>query len=560
MRIPITVRVLLGALACSPTHLFSQSNYQLVLDVPATTSPYVFNAIQNPSGSQWILGSTSSSSSAIHKFDPDGNAVWSKEYSSPPLFSGITDMISDGSEGAYCLRRGPAPDYDEDTMVYTFQLAHLSASGAVDWARDITVMDRFQNTSMLMHDVLHRFSDGSLGLLVDFFTPSDYDRWNLSKYSASGELLWSELIGSEMISGIPMLQTMQSDPPTVQDDGTGGMFVIGAGGSDPLETTLIAHVSTEGSVDWLNEFEYSGPHQFSNCLAGGLLSDGSLATIGYLVNASSPLQNYCLIHRIGSDGALIRSDLVSGTPFEQAYVKPGSDNNMVIMVGLGVEGGPHLMVISPTGEVLLSNKRRRLTIGSDYVFIGNVGMGLSENTLTLGGDLRYQDIIFSTMEYKPTLERLDVFGTADDCMWQPLPVEHLEVPDNLVSTNAITPIVEDVTSLNSSTSGTWTVETISNINTIPLCSIEVGMMEGMSENSPFVLNSVVARGEEVLLDRIDAGEVRVVDNQGRMIIALRTGSNTRFALRTKELSAGGYQVVWTSSQGDQVKRGRFVVE
>ncbi|MEO8590732.1 MAG: hypothetical protein ABI432_15260 [Flavobacteriales bacterium] len=560
MRICIGIRVLLGALTLIPAGLAGQSNYQLVLDVPATPSAYVLNAIQNPSGSQWILGSTGSGSSAIHKFDPNGVAVWSQGYTSPVSFSGITNMITDAAEGAYCLRQGASVQVEGpneiDTAVYSYQLAHLTATGAVDWARDIAVKDRFLTVSSCAHKVLHRFSDGSLGLLL-VFQDFPRERWNLSRFSAFGELEWSEQIGTQVTSGSPMMDIMQSDPPTLQDDGAGGMFVISTGGTDPLKTTSVIHLTLNGEVDWMNDYGYEGQHDFSNCLTGGLLADGSLATIGYIATNNGA---YSLIHRIGTDGTLTRSDLVTGSPFHQAYIKPGPDDNMVIMVGLGIGGGPHVMVISPSGEVVVSNKRRRLTIDPDYVFMQNVGMGLSGNVLTLGGDLMYQDIIFSTTEYRPTLERLDVFGTADDCMWEALPVEHFAVPDNLVSTNANTPYVEDITSLNSSSPGSWSVEALSNINTTELCSLGVGFLEGLPNNGPFVLNNVVGHGEEVLLDCSGTGEVIVFDSQGRMVISEGSVPLVRSVVRTTQLIAGVYQVMWTSSNRDHVKRGRFIVQ
>ena len=560
MRIHMGIHLLLGALICVPAELAAQSNYQLVLDVPPAPSPYVWNAIQNPSGSQWILGSTGSASSAIHKFDANGIAVWSQGYTSPTSFSVITNTIPDGADGAYCLRQGGSVQLngsnDIDTMVYAYQLAHLTGSGAVDWARDITLKDRFVQMSSCAHKVLARFSDGSLGLLVVFLDSPWHERWSLSRFSASGDLEWSRQIGNETVSGLSMLNTMQSDPPTLQDDGSSGIFVIGTRGSDPFETTLVLHLSPAGDVDWMNEYDYEGQHDFSNCLAGGLLADGSLATIGHIATNSG---TYCLTHRIEIDGTVTRSDLVTGSPFHEACIKPGSDDNMVLMVGLGIGGGPHVMVISPTGEVLVSNKRRRSTLDPDYIFMENAGMGLSGNTLTLGGNLRYQDIILSTAEYRPALERLDVFGTANDCMWEALPVEHFEVPNNLVSTTAIPPFVEDVTSLTSSSPGSWTVEALPNPSTIELCSVTVGIMEGALDNGPLVLRNVVEQGEEVLLDCSEAGNIMVFDYQGRLVISEGTTQPARTTLRTTHLIAGGYQVRWVSSKGDHVKQGRFIV-
>ena len=318
------------------------------------------------------------------KFNADKEIAWSTFLPDELKYTGnLTSVYATTDNQVLYLTNSENPDRDGE---FGIDLSRMDASGAITWNRRI-----FEEGKNLISTSLVQLPGGDYIVLSEDEQTQEFEesnQMNLSRISATGQLVWSKLIEGSIVNLSRRLLYLPEEETIV---------TLNEGVPSFLQNGIYVHkFDLEGEVIWEKAIEES-----TNVMAAA--SDMMLSSDGDLLVAYSSDFDVRLV-KIDTDGEVIWEKTFAGSETELVVeVIETDDDHFILMINTSTygNGGYDVMLtkIDRAGETVwdktygseASDQSRRLMEKSngDLVVIGN-------SNETTGSDARFTLFVLET--------------------------------------------------------------------------------------------------------------------------------------------------------------------
>ncbi|MBL7954207.1 MAG: hypothetical protein JNJ91_04145 [Flavobacteriales bacterium] len=575
-------KIVLACIALCVVATVARGQFQVVHSTPNTTSTPQYIPVILSDGSL-VTHHALDGAHIFRKYDEAGELIWSRSnegYDYPTLYDESSFMmVADGAGGTWSGRLVKVEHFDVstvepsiwmDSVVQHFDIWRTNGAGEVMNATRLTKHHKASQGSMtgfLIGFDLAATPDG--GVLMCAVTSDEVPSTDLVKLDANGGFLWSRCVGNSMIP-------LEEDRPTftyslqphrssvaVAPDGN-IYYMEGELGAN--EQLLLAGLDMNGDLLWMNRYTYgnAGDQAFFEDIA--VDADGSAHASGSL---TSNVGKFHILLKVDGQGQLQRTDIYRA-PSLILHSRLGIDDQgrrYQLVLGQPPFGtGKHGILIADTlGNPARYLRRNDLVVLPENISIHPQRLAVSGGRIAFTGLLNHEHV---DLGYTTRYEALASFApdAIAPCLMEDTTYAHIPVPiDPVMTTTSLSTAASiDVSAFYSAEPVTidWTSTPLDELN--DLCSFASSLMNlnvdvndtKEDRDTRLIVNSLVTRGQPVLLNTAVGGVLEIIDARGGRVDRVRM--NGQRTMDTSSWAAGMYTLVITD--GITQHSERFILE
>ncbi|MBL7947241.1 MAG: hypothetical protein JNN32_14345 [Flavobacteriales bacterium] len=575
-------KIVLACIALCVVATVAHGQFQVVHSTANTTSTPQYIPVILSDGSL-VTHHALDGAHIFRKYDEAGDLMWSRStegYDYPTLYDERSFMmVADGAGGTWSARLVKVEHFDVsimepsnwmDSVVQHFDIWRTNGAGEMVNATRLTKHHKASQGSMsgfLIGFDLAATPDG--GVLLCAVTSDEIPSTDLVKLDANGGLLWSRCVGNSMIA-------LDEDRPTftysnlphrssvaVAPD---GIIYYMEGELGANEQLLLAGLDLNGELLWMNRYTYgnAGEQAFFEDIA--VDGDGNAHAAGSL---TSNVGKFHILLKVGSQGQLHRADIYRA-PSLILHSRLGIDDQgrryQLVLGQPPFDAGKHGILIADTlGNPSRYLRRNDVVVQPENISIHPQRLAVSGDRIAFAGLLNHEHV---DLGYTTRYEALASFATdaIAPCLMEDTTYAHIPVPiDPVMTTTYLSTAASiDVSAFYSAEPVTieWTASPQGELN--DLCSFASSLMDlnvdvndtKEDRDTRLIVNSLVTRGQPVLLNTAVDGVLEIIDARGGRVDRVRM--NGQRTLDTSAWAAGMYTLV--VADGITQRTERFILE
>jgi hypothetical protein len=376
----------------------AQSSAQHLLDTMVVTGGVLPGYLT--ASSEHVLRMQFGPALELRRFSENGYALWWRRYIVPEMDWTKSEVVSDGSEGAF-MAGVPVLQVDDNGMPFLSQfLTHVDGDGtpgwsiSLEWDLEAPELDGLVPTTQLI-----RTSDGGCIVVLSSLEPG-FTMLRLTKLSSDGEISWSRAFIDPMAEAGP---AWGSAGTALCADDAGGLYM--ARHDQGPAALSVARVNSNGDVFWVRRF--SDPVGYSvEAYDVAMAPSGELMLLGRLIGLGLPSGGSLL--RIASNGTLLRADRYEWELGRRLFAR--SDGSLATVKS------PWIYLLDDLGIVYRTHAFQEWVIEPHRYVFTTTRMYVDNDRLWMQGVLRRILIQFGTQTSRPAFFSHPI-DAIEGCKW-----------------------------------------------------------------------------------------------------------------------------------------------
>lgn len=497
----------------------------------------------------------------IDRFDPEGAIIWSRTLTHPDGGNWYhLNVKEDEAGGLWCAFTSDLGT-DEGTGITTslIHVAHVTANGALaeHWSHARTwATPEFSNTRIGKPQVDIQ-PDGTIVIAALGSTKFTIPFLDLYKFQSNGNLDWARNIGEYpglASEGIPYSSSGMADSELLGPQSTSAGDIL-VGGRLLLHDLVVQSIGPNGDLLWKKGLRYTNTVYYTQYRDIVVDDEDQIHLVGRL---ALPTGQFLILPVYAADGTWLRTDLCTMNDLApmnaHSVLKVGANGERTIL-STGATAGMTTLIPSLGSSTAIHRTSVSVPIGQENVSLRWTESAFKNDRFVRAGTMHWQHSVLAYTTGAPalTMSSLDDFYSCVDSISTSAMVE---VPSAILEFSEPNTQVADIGSwmLGPSTSA-WVLAEGTTPETAPRCDLFSGIHE--QENTTWLLNTVVERGEPIQLTDSETGLLELYSLTGSLVS--QWSINGQRSVPTGTWSTGSYVLRFRSNNEQVVRTARVLV-
>ncbi len=530
--------------------LHGQAYYELVWDSVTTQAwpPMVFGSTGTASGGQFLLTHAPTNGVIdIHRFDNQGQPLWSKRTTGSEPFSYLHCMASDGGEGLYTARQGSSDEGEADPIY----IDHLDGAGNWTWGSRLDLSGSPAGGLILTDVIVLADANGEVDVFIQLYETGEM-RWYTWRLDANGNTVRLRSFGNGTLFNLPYFNTNDASDWQAARTADGGYVIGGDVASSNTGRMFLVRADANGDILWVNRYVIEGA---SSEIFKGLVmhADGTCEASGLFNTMNGPQIVRILID---VDGSVIQADAY-GTP--DAFLSYGAhatnDGGSLLFSAV-----PKVLEIENDGSVVATTLGVNTQVPPSNVGQVWVNTAMVNDRLLAGGYLLSTPISFGATTQRPFIGAYATGAALEGCQHEAGSVVREPIPLSATTVITYTPVSADMMAFASSEPVSATATELPTPVMLELCNL-VGTAELAGPTGLTLLGNPIHVGEALVIGDLQPGIVSVRNSTGALISTVSVSApQVVYELRLPTMARGLYHLSWQAQKGTAQRSSTFIVQ